>query len=583
MTGTTPTAEPGSWCRIRTALSRRRAGTRFVLWLAVYAAVTSFTRATFFGDTRGYVLSILQFIRGEPHPLFLDFGHVLWRPTGWLVFEMIGSVTSRFVGPDLRTNIAACLYVLNWVAGLLTLFVLNAVLRGLCSREWSADLTTVGFLFSQSFLNFAQTGCSYIAGLLLLVFALFLLIFGISRSAGIWPTSLAAGAALAGAVGFWFLYIWALPGALALPLFFPGKITRKRVHLALLTAIFSGLFVAVTYGVVIAHLELYKVRDLLTWISASSHGIENVRGLGRSVFGFCRSVINMGDDGLSFKRFLRRDPYNPVSIGQLPLLSLGKLLCFYSVIISMAVVALWEPRQRKMMLGLLFGSAPIIGFAIYWQGGDMERYLPMFPFLFLAVACFLCNCQSPWWSRLLAVILVMGLVVANGGALLKWRFSRRKEYQLSRIAGIRPLLKTGSQIVVLDDEVSEIRYDPLHTTPEDDALPIYFVLASGSSQVLHWHEDFTAMAFSAWDVSADVWVSKRLLKPRPAANMSWVEADDRRISWHDVYFFFSQLDMGISVGGDDGFELVAPSSKNRDFMRHFAKDLTRKTEGSGGS
>ena len=573
MTETAPTPEPSSWARTRAALSRRRAGTRFVLWFAIYAAVTSLTRATFPGDTRGYVLSILQFLRGEPHPLFLDFGHVLWRPTGWLVFKIIGSLTSRFVGPDLRTNVAACLSVLSWVAGLLALVLLNAALRLLCSREWPATLTTIGFLFSQSFLNFSQTGCSYITGLSLLLLGLFLLIFGINRSEGIWPISLAAGAALAGAVGFWFLYIFALPGALTLPFFLPGKITKKRAHLALWTTIFSGLFVALIYGAVIAHLELYRLRDVLTWVSGSSHGIENVRGLGRAVFGFCRSVINMGDDGLSFKRFVRRDPYNPVSVWQLPLLSFGKLLCFYFVIISMVVFGLREPRQRWTMLGLILGSAPILGFAIYWQGGDMERYLPMFPFLFLAVACFLCDCQLPPWSRLLAVILVMGLVLANGGVSLKWRSSSRKEYQLSRIAGVRPLLKAGSQIAVLDDEVSEIKSDPIHTTVEDEALPIYFVVASGSSKVLHWREDFASMACSAWDAAGDVWVSKRLLSPRPTADMFWVEGDDRRISWHDIYFFFSQMDMGVSVGGDDGFELVVPSSKNRDFMRHLAQGL----------
>jgi len=578
MNGTTPTPEPSSWGRIRAALSRP-SGTRFVLWFAVYAAVTCFTRATFFGDTRGYALSILQFIRGEPHPLFLDFGHVLWRPTGWLVFKIIGSLTSRFVGPDLRTNIAACLFLVNWVAGLLALVVLNAALRLLCSREWPATLTTIGFLFSQSFLNFSQTGCSYITGLSLLLFALFLLILGISRSEGIWPISLAAGAAIAGAVGFWFLYILALPGALALPFFLPGKITKKRAHLALWTTIFFGFFVALIYGAVIAHLELYRVRDLSTWISGSSHGIENVRGLGRSVFGFCRSVINMGDDGLSFKRFLRRDPYNPVSIWQLSLLSFGKLLCFCFVIISMVVFSLRKPRQRKMMLGLLLGSAPVMGFALYWQGGDMERYLPMFPFLFLAASSFLCNCESPRWSLPLAMILVMGLVLANGGALLKWRSSSRKEYQLSRIAFIRPLLKTGSQIAVLDDEVSETKSDPLHTTAEDDALPFYFVVANGSSKVSHWRGDFASMAFSAWDVAGDVWVSKRLVRPRPTAHMSWVEGDDRRISWHDIYFFFLQMDMGVSVGGDDGFALVVPSSKNRDFMRHF-QGLGCRTEGS---
>jgi hypothetical protein len=561
---------------MRQFLSRHHVVTRFVVWLAAYTAVTSFTRPIFFGDTRGYAVSILQFIRGDPLPYwgdnaFWDFGHVLWRPTGYFVFKTISPLTSLWVGQDLRTNIAACLLVLSWIAGFLTLLLLNAVLRRLCNREWPANLMTVGFLFAQSFLNFAQTGCSYISGLLLLQFALFVLIFGISRSAGTWPVSLAAGAALAAAVGFWFLYILAFPAAVALPLYFFGKITRKRIQLALLTATFSGFFVAIIYGLVIAHLGLYRVRDLMIWISASSHGVDHVRGFARLAFGFCRSVINMGNDGVSFKRFLRRDPYNPVSIWQFPVLGVAKFLFFYSVVAAI-VVALWESQQRKILLGLLFGSAPLMGFAVLWQGGDMERYLPIFPFLFMAISLSLCDGRSPRWSRMWTVIFVVVLVLINGAAFLRWHSSSRKEYQLSRIVGLRPLLKNGSQIVVLEDELTEIKNDPLNTTAQDDALPIYIVTGTGTSKVLHWREDFAALAFSVWEAGADVWVSKRLLKPRPVVNTTWVEGDDGRISWQEVYFFFSGLDMGASAGNEDGFELVLPSSKNRNLMNALSSD-----------
>jgi hypothetical protein len=75
-----------------------------------------------------------------------------------------------------------------------------------------------------------------------------------------------------------------------------------------------------------------------------------------------------------------------------------------------------------------------------------------------------------------------------------------------------------------------------------------------------------------WEAGADVWVSKRLLKPRPVVNTTWVEGDDGRISWQEVYFFFSGLDMGASAGNEDGFELVLPSSKNRNLMNALSSD-----------
>ena len=67
----------------------------------------------------------------------------------------------------------------------------------------------------------------------------------------------------------------------------------------------------------VAHLHLFRLQDLLTWISTASHGVDHIRGVSRAVFGFARSFVNMGRDGLLYKRFLLHDPYNPVSFGQL--------------------------------------------------------------------------------------------------------------------------------------------------------------------------------------------------------------------------------------------------------------------------
>ncbi len=69
-----------------------------------------------------------------------------------------------------------------------------------------------------------------------------------------------------------------------------------------------------------------------------------------------------------------------------------------------------------------------------------------------------------------------------------------------------------------------------------------------------------------WDAGGDVWFSKRLLSERPRAEWNWVEGDDRRVAWVDLPAFFSQFEMGESVGGDNGFVLLQPTQRNRDYL-----------------
>jgi hypothetical protein len=53
-----------------------------------------------------------------------------------------------------------------------------------------------------------------------------------------------------------------------------------------------------------------------------------------------------------------------------------------------------------------------------------------------------------------------------------------------------------------------------------------------------------------------------------------VESDDPRVSWTDIYTFFSQLQMGQSVGGEDGFMLLLPSPQNEKILRDWAQRET---------
>src|SRR6266496_476770 len=198
------------------------AGNRFLLhhwdvWLRHYALVfglyflaTWFTNAHSMGDTRLYVADILA---GAGYQ-FWDFGHVLWRPVGWVLSPVLYPLTRLIIGDDLRANVTVTLIAISWLSGLISVFLVYALARKVCQRLWVALVTTLAFLFTNAFLNYAQTGHSYIPGLSLLLLGLYLLVKDLDPAADSVRTGAAAGIALAGAVGLWFPYVLSVPAVL---------------------------------------------------------------------------------------------------------------------------------------------------------------------------------------------------------------------------------------------------------------------------------------------------------------------------------------------------------------------------------
>ena len=548
------------------------------LWSTLYVLATSFTTAALFGDTRAYTSSILDFTHGETHHswddnAFWEFGHLLWRPLGWVAFKISQPVTSFFVGPEPRINIAICLFALVWIAGLFSVLVLNLILRRLGAGTASANVATLAFMFCQAFLNYVQTGVPYIPGLLLLLLSIYCLVANGSDPDKLWLTTLTAGTALAGAVCLWSLYVLATPVILLTPLIFLSGNIQGRIRLGLQACVTAGLLTICAYSLTVVHLHLYSAREVLNWISTSSHGVDNIRGLGRTVFGLARSFINMGLDGVLYKRFLLHDPYNSVSFTELLRLSLGKLLLFY-FFLACVVTALLRSKDYRLLMGLVAAATPVIGFALFWQGGDMERYLPFYPLVFIALSRSLDRSARSGYFRTFVIIFVAFIVVNNGFALSKFGLDQRRLQEKNRIAPLLPVLKPGSQVVVLYHELVDLTSDPLHSSVREEELPTYILLIPGTSGILTWRQDFAAAGLAVWGQGADVWISNRLLDTRPAADTFWVEGDDRRVSWHDVHDFFSQLEIGGSAGELDGFKIISPSPRNRMLLQTMVRERT---------
>ena len=140
---------------------------RYSLVLVAYLGATWVTDAHFMGDTVGYAEAILASRLGE-------FGHVLWYPLGWSLSQLFMLASRFMVAADARTYVIMTLMTISWLAGLLSVFMLHGLVRRISEREWVANVATTGLIFSQGFLNFAHTGCSYVPGLSLLLTGIYL-------------------------------------------------------------------------------------------------------------------------------------------------------------------------------------------------------------------------------------------------------------------------------------------------------------------------------------------------------------------------------------------------------------------------
>ncbi len=537
------------------------------LVLTVYLVVTLLTAAHFMADTNDYAYAVAAYHAGRYHD-FWEFGHLLWVPLGWVLFSAIGPLTRRLLGNDVQTNVIFGFMAINWSAGLLSVWTLRALLGKFCRQRWIVELVAIFFIFAQGFLNFTQTGCAYIPGLSLLLLGLYVLISRRDQSERSFQTALIAGILLAGAVCMWFLYVLAIPAAVVSPVILFGW-NRKLWRLALTTGIAVSFFVAAAYfAVVVGALHIYTPGGFRTWMLAASHDTD-IAGVTRMVFGLARSFIYMGNDGLVIKRYLLRDPFNPVSLSDLFRLSLWKLILFYSFLGAVSLNLLRAPESRRVLYLLALNCVPVIVFAVFFDGGAIERYLPMYPLIFLSLAVSLSGPKALRVFQYTALAFGVAMILVNTQAMAKPVLDHRQEATAARIGELQRRIKPQSRVMVVnwqDELINFSRSFPFNPVNRAGNLRITSLVTPGTTIVAEWRQDFASRTIQTWEQGGEMWVSKRVMSPRPRVDWNWVEGDDRRVSWTDFYTFFSQLDFGDSAGGEDGFVLVPPTSRNREFL-----------------
>jgi hypothetical protein len=320
----------------------------------------------------------------------------------------------------------------------------------------------------------------------------------------------------------------------------------------------------VEYLIVMKVKGIHDLHGFKLWIEAAGHG-NTSRGVPRMIFGLARSFTDMGSDGILFKRFILQDPFNPVSWWNLLRMSLWKFAFFYLFLASCAVGFVRVRDRWRTILIVVAGMLPIIILAVRFDGGAIERYLPLYPFLFIAVVAVL---AQPGASRVVRVVLIaffVGMTVSNLMYMAKPALAKEQENSIARIKDLIPRLGPESRVFTVtwvEDLVNFNRSFPFHPLNANGGLKINSLVTPGVSQVVNWREDFAGVTIKAWQSGGDVWVSRRVLSSTPAASWDWIEGDDKNVSWNDIHSFFTTIEFGDGVGGDDGFLRVVNSERN---------------------
>ncbi|HEY0100931.1 MAG TPA: hypothetical protein VGB76_18430, partial [Pyrinomonadaceae bacterium] len=336
-----------------------------------------------------------------------------------------------------------------------------------------------------------------------------------------------------------------------------------------------GLFTAALFIGVALSIGIYTVGDFKGWIVSASHQIGGNRGIPQVAFGFARSFINMGNDNVDFKRYLLADPYSPVSLTDLFRLSLWKIALFYLFIAAILVNLLRTPFGRRLLAWLALSGVPVFAFAFIWQGTVMERYVPWFPFLFPALAYALAERRAFRFAKALALVFIAVMVWTNFGAMRKGALARHESAITERVRELQPLVSPQGIVFVGKDELENfVRDYPFNPVNHHNDLRVYSFLQLGMPQAAAWQADVARRTLDAWRAGGEVFVSRRVWAERPRREWDWVEGADPRVRWADVYAFFTQLETGRAVGGEDGFVLVARTPKNEQLLSRVAAPET---------
>jgi hypothetical protein len=541
--------------------------TRLTVYLVTATAFlveVVFTRSSFFADTYFYIEDILGHMRGNPAATarMSDFGHILWRPLG----AALSPIASHFAHSDAADvqlwSITAALVAMSWVSTLICAICIAALGLRVTRSPLASTLIAIGFLYTNTIINLSRAGTSYIPGIACLTLAAY--VASGKRSKG-WLPGLFAGIA----VLLWVPYVLTIPAVLFSRTLSPAAwrppVSRRFANFAVRFCIFAGLVIGLGYSVAIFARGISNWTDLMHWIHEASHDESRQGRIIRLFFGLPRSLIAMNNEGIIFKRFLFHDPYAKVTWLDILRVSLAKVVIFYLAAAFLIRRLLVSVTGRRVFFIFVVALIPNLLLAIAFESGSIERYLAIFPFLFLSAAVVMSEWPSSSFTAVGIALLICALSIDNAASLSANSIESSLRQENTRIVVLSQC--KSSDIVFLltaQDGLFAMRYRPFDTS--DKKLPYLVTVEPLGGDIAAWRSKFAASALGTWHKGGSVWVTSRVLAKTPKPRWNWVEGDDSRISWTAVHIFFEQLDPGETMGDSDGIFRIVPSERNRQLL-----------------
>lgn len=417
-----------------------------------------------YGDSVVYAADILGGRLMEP-------GHLIWRPVGYVVAHLTGA----------RPSLSSVLWRLQFLclaASALSVIAIYRIASRLCDRS-SAFLAALLMAVSNGFWDYSFSGCSYSASVL---FGTVALGFAVAdRDGAIKPRDTLWAGAFAGlSAATWAIQVLAAPAVwLALVLTPSRAKTSYRAHLLSTLRFAAGFAATFAVPLVLA----YAARrggipdprpgapsvPIGAWLSSSGHGIPVHLGIAqalRAALGWPQSVLSIADLGQALRLWHLHEAAFPASPW------IGSLLAFYAATAGAAWVLATayrrlDARDRGVIVACTAALAINLAFAALWQGTDLERYFPSWPYQLL-LACSAVNLLARRGSR--AHVLVSGALVVTMVAAVNWRGTFAPvlgphSYRAAWVEQLRRNTSARDLVVVFGDDPSVIEVPHVSDMP----------------------------------------------------------------------------------------------------------------------
>ena len=391
----------------------REAG--FLLVIFTSCIVFVFSEGARFGDATTYAKQIRLGALIEP-------GHLVWRPLGYFIGHALDTLSTY--SSALWTLQGMCLAAS--VAALAAIYVLCRNVAGPGIALFISGLTAI----SNGYWFYAFSGCSYTLGILFQTIALH---YAIKKCEATQErkNAFAAGSFGGLAAGAWAPNLLAAPAILVALITTTGDSSRRVrqflskagvVTLGYLTTFVFPL--AFAYGCTGAQWRVGPTSSAVSfaqWLLTARHGVPLHIGVGpflRATLGWAQSVISLSDLGYRLKLWFLAEGAFPVSSWGL------SLMVFYGTVFLVAMILLRERSRLDVRTRALINAAALalglnLAFGIAWQGTDLERYMPSWPFQMALLAIAL----NVLWERadraqfiplIFAPLVILGIVNWHG-------------------------------------------------------------------------------------------------------------------------------------------------------------------------